>query len=44
MSKTQVFIEKARVKHGDRYDYSKVVYVRSKDKVIITCKEHGDFE
>ena len=30
--------------HGDRYDYSKVVYVRSKDKVIITCKEHGDFE
>ncbi len=44
MSKTQVFIEKARAVHGDRYDYSKTVYVRSKDKVIITCKEHGDFE
>lgn len=44
MSKTQVFIEKARAKHGDRYDYSKTVYVRQKDKVIITCKEHGDFQ
>ena len=44
MSKTQVFIEKARAKHGDRYDYSKTVYVRSRDRVIITCKEHGDFE
>ena len=44
MSKTQVFIEKARAVHGDRYDYGKVAYVRSKDKVIITCKEHGDFE
>ena len=30
--------------HGDRYDYSKVKYVHSKTKVIITCKEHGDFE
>ncbi len=44
MSKTQVFIEKARTVHGDRYDYSKTVYVRSKEKLIITCKEHGDFE
>lgn len=44
MSKTQIFIEKARAKHGDRYDYSRVVYVRDKDKVIITCGKHGDFE
>ena len=44
MSKTQVFIEKARAKHGDRYDYSKTVYTRARDRVIITCKEHGDFE
>ena len=27
MSKTQLFIEKARAVHGDRYDYSKTVYV-----------------
>ncbi len=37
------FIEKARAVHGGRYDYLKTVYVRSRDKVIITCKEHGDF-
>ena len=44
MPKTKLFIEKARAKHGDRYDYSKTVYVRNKDKVLITCKIHGDFE
>lgn len=30
--------------HGDKYDYSKVVYINSYSKVIITCPEHGDFE
>lgn len=44
MSKTQIFIEKARAVHGDRYDYDRVVYVRSRDKVTIICKKHGDFE
>ncbi len=29
--------------HGDRYDYSKVEYTGVKDKVIIICKEHGEF-
>jgi hypothetical protein len=38
------FIELARKKHGDKYDYSKVVYVDSKVKVTITCPVHGDFE
>ena len=44
MSKTQIFIEKARAKHGDSYDYGRVTYVRNSDKVTITCKKHGDFE
>lgn len=44
MSKTQIFIEKARAVHGDLYNYSRVFYIRSNDKVIITCKTHGDFE
>ena len=44
MSKTQIFIEKARTKHGDRYGYERVDYVRNSDKIIITCKQHGDFE
>ena len=29
--------------HGDKYDYSKVVYVRNYEKVIIICPEHGEF-
>jgi very-short-patch-repair endonuclease len=37
------FIKKAKEKHGDKYDYSKVEYVNSKTKVIIICEEHGEF-
>ena len=44
MHKTSIFIEKARAKHGDRYGYDRVVYIRAHDKVIITCTNHGDFE
>jgi hypothetical protein len=29
--------------HGDRYDYSKVDYQGSRNKVVIICKEHGEF-
>lgn len=41
---TKEFIEKAKKIHGDRYDYSKVVYVNNKTKVTIVCPIHGDFE
>jgi hypothetical protein len=44
MNKTEEFIKKAKLKHGDKYDYSKVEYLTSKTKVIIICKIHGDFE
>jgi hypothetical protein len=37
------FIEKALLVHGDAYDYSKVVYTHSKKKVLIVCREHGEF-
>lgn len=37
------FIDKATAVHGDRYDYSKTEYVRSRFKVEIICKEHGSF-
>lgn len=30
--------------HGDRFDYSKVVYSDMHEKVIIGCSQHGDFE
>jgi len=38
------FIEQAKRVHGDRYDYSKVVYDNSKRNVIIICPVHGEFE
>jgi hypothetical protein len=41
---TDKFIEKAKELHGDRYDYSKVIYKTTIDKIIITCPIHGDFE
>lgn len=38
------FIKKARVKHGNKYDYSLVEYIDSIHKVKIICPEHGVFE
>lgn len=38
------FIEKSNIVHNFRYDYSKTLYKRSLDKVIIICREHGEFE
>jgi 3-methyladenine DNA glycosylase AlkC len=37
------FINKAIKKHGDKYDYSNVVYEKSNKHVIIICKIHGEF-
>ena len=37
------FIERARKIHGDRYDYSKVVYKNNSTDVCIICPEHGEF-
>lgn len=38
------FIEKARKIHGDKYDYSKVKYVKNDIKVTLICHIHGEFE
>ena len=40
---TEQFIQRAKVKHGDQYDYSKVVYKGINKKVLITCPIHGEF-
>ena len=42
--KTIEFINKAKEIHGDKYDYSKVIYENNLKKVIIICKEHQEFE
>lgn len=41
---TKQFIQEAQQVHGKRYDYSKVVYTGKDKKVIIICKQHGEFE
>jgi hypothetical protein len=41
---TEMFIEKAKSIHGDKYDYSKVLYVDAITEVIIVCPTHGDFK
>ncbi len=40
---TESFVEKLREKHGDRYDYSDVLYVGSQKKIKIRCRHHGMF-
>ena len=42
-SNTEEFIKKAKIKHGDTYDYSKVDYKGKDIPVIIICPEHGEF-
>lgn len=37
------FLEKARAKHGNFYNYDKVDFVNLKTPVIVTCPIHGDF-
>ena len=41
---TENFIKKAKSIHGNEYDYSKTIYKGSHEKIIVTCKIHGDFE
>lgn len=41
---TEEFIEKANINHNNKYDYSKAVYTKAYNKVIITCPIHGNFE
>jgi hypothetical protein len=37
------FIKKAKKIHGEKYDYSKVVYINGITKVCIICSIHGEF-
>lgn len=37
------FLIEAKRVHGDRYDYSKSIYMGTNTKIIITCGIHGDF-
>ncbi len=41
---TYEFIDRSNVIHNKKYHYLKSNYKGSKDKLIITCEIHGDFE
>ena len=43
-SNTEEFIQKATEVHGNKYDYSKVIYTGCFTKVLIICKKHGEFQ
>ena len=40
---TEQFIREAIIAHGDKYDYSKVVYHNTHTPVVISCPIHGEF-
>jgi hypothetical protein len=41
---TNQFIIDSRKIHGNKFDYSKVIYINCESKVIIICPIHGDYE
>lgn len=43
MTKSEIFIKKAKLIHGNMYDYTNVDYIDNLTKVDITCKKHGSF-
>jgi len=43
IDKTDYFINQAKEVHGNEFDYSKSIYVNSEEKIIVTCKKHGDW-
>ncbi len=43
MTKTEIFIERARKVHSDRYDYSQTDYKLATIHIIVICRTHGQF-
>lgn len=43
-STTEDFIKRAKLKHRDKYDYSKVKYINNMEWVTVICTKHGEFQ
>lgn len=41
---TEKFTRRAIEVHGDKYNYSKAIYLHSFENISIICKKHGDFQ
>lgn len=44
MSRAETFFSKANKKYGNKYDYSLANYKGYKEKMVIVCPVHGEFE
>lgn len=42
-SNTKEFVQKIKLVHGDKYDYSKINYTNNRTKIDIICPTHGIF-
>lgn len=42
--KTKIFINECNNIHNNFYDYSKTIYTKCSDDIIVTCPIHGDFK
>lgn len=40
----QQFLDECKRIHGERYDYSKTLYINDKSKIIVICNIHGEYE
>lgn len=41
----EFYLEKAKAKFGDKFDYSKVgIVTKSSDEIVVTCPNHGDIK
>jgi hypothetical protein len=41
---TDEFIFRAKKCHGNKYDYSRAIYVSARTKILIICRKHGLFK
>jgi superfamily II DNA or RNA helicase len=44
MNKTEYFAAKAKLVHGDKYDYSLVNYINNSTEISILCSKHNEFK
>ena len=41
---TEDFIAEAKKVHGEQYDYSKSIYKKAREKIIVICPKHGEWK
>lgn len=42
-STIEIFIQRAKIIHGDKFDYSKAIYTTNRTPICIVCPFHGEF-